>query len=510
MWYSKYSTLVSLATLLVALFSTCSCSQQEIIPPAVLELEEYATIDYPIEGGEREVGIKTNQSRWTAVVAGESSTWLRVVQRPGKLLLTAAPNETIRQRAATVVVTAGGETQKVEVRQAGKESTLSISAEELIAGDQSLRLDRSQFAGRTKLIILTEDPDWTYEVVEGPWIKAEKVALESTLLLTVEENKEKSPRSAVLFVRTKDKSVKVEIHQEGILYYLLPLLTPESTKEDVKDYEEARHSRVVENASYLSGGSHTYHTVSPLFYEIKYSFDRRNLREVIMQTQEAEGLLADPFTKLLEAEGFEYKADSGMERVFIKKVKHNGTTYEIFANLVYGMPGKDPHAVFNILKRQERPMPTFDRLPDGMGQMMGVTRQQVIAWESTHGGTYSERNSDPSTGYYFFDVIDKTYVARDYLFVDGKLANMRIFTYDISKFFYSPGKNTFKMTDEFKALLQKEGFTETRTTGDQWERFYINRARKLAVSARVTSFATVLSGQPLVVMLYLPFDESES
>lgn len=225
-----------------------------------------------------------------------------------------------------------------------------------------------------------------------------------------------------------------------------------------------------------------------------------------MQCQTASEMLDDEFTKLLEEAGFEYKADSGMERVFIKKVIHNGTTYEIFANLAYGLPSVEPMVVFNIMKRQQGPMPTFDHLPDGIGEM-GLSRQQVLAWESTHGGTYSDRNSDREGGYYFFDVLDKTYIGRDYLFQDDKLVNMRIFTYDISKFFYSPAKGTFKMTDEFKDLLQREGFTETRQTGDIWERFYINRARKMAVSARVTSFATVLSGQPLVVMLYIPFEE---
>lgn len=225
-----------------------------------------------------------------------------------------------------------------------------------------------------------------------------------------------------------------------------------------------------------------------------------------MQCQTASEMLDDEFTKLLEAAGFEYKADSGMERVFIKKVIHNGTTYEIFANLAYGLPSVEPKVVFNIMKRQQGPMPTFDHLPDGIGEM-GLTRQQVLAWESTHGGTYSDRNSNREDGYYFFDVLDKTYIGRDYLFKDDKLVNMRIFTYDISKFFYSPARGTFKMTDEFKDLLQREGFTETRQTGDIWERFYINRARKMAVSARVSSFATVLSGQPLVVMLYIPFEE---
>lgn len=493
---------------LVALVLLLFGCTQEITPPVVLELVEYTTIDLPQEGGAREVAIRTNQAEWTAV---SKESWLEVDQRSNKLLLKASPNTTFETRKTSILITAGGASQRLDVTQAPNSSSLSLAGEGVVAGGASgsLLLRKNQFAGSTTLKVLTADPSWTCEVAEGTWLKAEKVALESSLLLSMEENESRAERKAILFIRTKDQTLQLEVIQEGVLYYLLPLLTPESNKEDVRDFEEARQSRVVENASYLSGGSHTYHTVSPLFYEIKYSFDRRNLREVIMQCQQPEGMLADEFTKLLEDAGFEYKADSGMERVFIKNMHHNGTKYEIFANLVYGKPSVEPQVVFNVMKRQQGPMPTFDKLPDGIGRM-DVTQQEVIAWESTHGGMYSARNSQPETGYHFFDVLDKTYVARDYAFADGQLVNMRIFTYDISKFFYSPAKNTFKMTDEFKALLEKEGFTETRTTGDIWERFYINRTRKMAVSARVSSFATVFSGQPLVIMMYLPFDESES
>lgn len=492
---------------LVLVLLVLSGCTSEIVPPVTLELADYTTIDFPTQGGEREVAVETNQTEWTAI---SEASWLVVDQRANTVILKAAPNSLLEQRQTSVLVTAGGLSRRIDVTQMAEKSTLDLTGEALLIpdGGGSIReIRESQFGGTASLDVLTEDPNWSYEIAEGAsWIKADKVTLGSKLLITIAENSERAARTGIIFVRTKDQSIKLNVQQEGTLYYLLPLLTPESTKEQVKDFEEARHSRVVQNASYLSGGAHTYHTVSPLFYEIKYSFDRRNLREVIMQCQTASEMLDDEFTKLLEEAGFEYKADSGMERVFIKKVIHNGTTYEIFANLAYGLPSVEPMVVFNIMKRQQGPMPTFDHLPDGIGEM-GLSRQQVLAWESTHGGTYSDRNSDREGGYYFFDVLDKTYIGRDYLFQDDKLVNMRIFTYDISKFFYSPAKGTFKMTDEFKDLLQREGFTETRQTGDIWERFYINRARKMAVSARVTSFATVLSGQPLVVMLYIPFEE---
>lgn len=499
----KISTILYIAAFSLLLFSC----QKEIIPPAVLELVDYSTIDFPLAGGTKEVAIKTNQAEWTA---SSTDSWLEVDQRPNKVILRATPNETFEERKTTVLISAGGVTQKLDVTQVAGRSTLSLTGDglQVTETDNLLQLKQNPFANTRELKVLTADPKWEFEVVDASWIKAEKVPLESALLLNIEENSTQETRTAILFVRTKDQTIQLQVIQEGALYYILPYLIPESTKEDIKDFEETRQSRVVQNASYLSGGAHTYHTKSPLFYEIKYSFDRRNLREVIMQCATPEKMLSEEFTNLLESEGFEYKGDSGMERAFVKNTLHNGTKYEIFANIVYGMPGVEPMAVFNILKRQPGPMPTFDKLPDGIGRL-GITEQEVIAWESTHGGTYSTTNSKPDDNYHFFNVLDKTYIARDYLFANGKLANMRIFTYDISKCFYSPAKGSFRMTDEFKALLAKEGFTEIRQTGDIWERFYINRARKMAVSARVTSFATVLSGQPLVIMMYIPLDESE-
>lgn len=496
-------------TLYIAVFALLLLGcQHEIIPPAVLELGDYATIDFPVAGGTKEVAIQTNQTEW---IATTSDSWLEVLQRPNKLILKAAPNDSFDDRKTTVLITAAGLTQKVDVTQAAGKTSLSLMGDGLHATETEnlLQIQQNPFATTREIKVLTADPKWEFETVDATWLKAEKVPLESTLLLNIEENNTQELRTAILFVRTKDQTIQLQVKQEGALYFILPYLTPESTKEDVKDFEEARHSRVVQNASYLSGGAHTYHTKSPLFYEIKYSFDRRNLREVVMQCTTPEKMLSEEFTKLLESAGFEYKADSGMERVFIKNTLHNGTKYEIFANLVYGMPGVEPKAVFNVLKRQPGPMPTFDKLPDGIGHL-GITQQEVIAWESTHGGTYSTTNSKPDDNYHFFNVLDKTYIARDYVFADGKLANMRIFTYDISKCFYSPAKGSFRMTDEFKALLTKEGFTEIRQTGDIWERFYINRARKLAVSARVTSFATVLSGQPLVIMMYVPLSDGDN
>ncbi|WP_081966385.1 BACON domain-containing protein [Porphyromonas sp. COT-108 OH1349] len=481
------------STILLLILSGCNHSKMDILE---LELSHYSTLDFSVEGGSKTIVITTNQKEWGAFSNAE---WVKTNQTSRELTINIEPNTTVQKREAEVSVVAGGLLRKIPIAQAGVPTEISVSQD---------RIDLLQRESTTRITVITNNKEWKSET-NASWIQLSHVPGDNTLVVKVEENNDPSERNAKIFLKSGDKVREIEVLQKGLIHYILPILIPEATMAEVEELEERRGNSVEHNSSYLNGGSHTYNVKSPIILDIKYTFSTKQLIGATLRTREQSMLIEPEFHQLFLKEGFELKGDNGKERAYaVRKELPNGTRYEIVANVIYDVPRQEPRIEFNFIRRQPGPMPTFERLPFGYGDLSKNTNlNTVVAWESTHGGKFSEKKS--ANNFYYFDVNDNTYIGRYYIFnQDGKgLANMVCFTYDISKFFYRSNQNNYIPTDEFKALLKKEGFGDPIITGDEFGRFYPHKEKKLLLGVRVSSVKEVNGGLPSVMMMFLPMQE---
>ena len=488
-------------------FLLTSC-QKELGGVESLELSEYGTVAFEQAGGQKEISVKTENPKWTAAPNAE---WIKVSQGSDSFVISAEANKTTAPRSGEVLVLSGSLSQRIPVEQAPMSDEIYIGTETGENGTLTL----TQAAQELSVTILSKSGEWTVEENLPDWITYERVLDTDKLIIKVTENTSTEARTHKLFIHSKEAVQEIMVTQNGKLVYILPYLVPYATTDEVKAFEEKRQSTVQLDASYLNNGAHTYVTQSDKLRVIKYSFNSsKELVEVKMIAEDIQTITGEKFTSLLESEGFEYIGDDGFQIVYVKKTKKDDVSYEIIANITYqqnpfnGSVYKS--VLFRFIKGQKGEHPTFNSLPLGIGRFDVVT-DQVAAWESTNGGKLNPVNTIIGTDFseYFYDVFDRTYITRRYIFNNAtdKLEQMDFFFYDPNKIFYSPEEGVYYLTNEFKELLQREGFTDIQNVDNNpdFKTFYKSPDRKIALAFRVGHYAEINDGTPVAHMMLVPF-----
>lgn len=486
----KINILFSLLLLLAGIsFTSCSNKDLDVVS---LEISEFGTLYIGSEGEKKTIEVTTNQNNWV-VTANEP--WVEIDQQEKNFTLSIPKNKMPVERKASILVIAGGQAQKLELIQSAGKGSLYVS-------EEKVQLD--QFAQEHSIRVVSNGSTWNVEVSETTWLKAEQIVEENRLRIIVEENTSPEPRSGKVFVKSAGLVREINVEQGGKLMYILPLLTPGSDIEDVQKYEDQRKSKLIINTSYLTGGTHTYRTISPLFPKIEYNFSNEKINEIDMIPNDVATLTSEGFHNFLLENGYESKGDNGHEKPYVKNVKLGDASFEIRVQILYDVPNMPKVVKFLIFRRQPKAMPTFTELPKGYTNISKGTKADVIAWEASNGGKMSQSKSTEK--FYYFDVLDKLYIGRDYIFSEdgNSIEQMRLFTYDIDKVFYQAGENNYQMTDEFKALLEREGFTNPIEVSDEYRRLYRNEKYGSVLGVRVARIQGVNDGAPVVLFMYLP------
>ncbi|MBR8712994.1 BACON domain-containing protein [Porphyromonas levii] len=486
----KTAILLPLILLLVGISMT-SCSNKDL-EVVSLEISEFGTLNIGAEGEKKTIEVTTNQNNWV-VTANES--WIEIDQQENNFTFSVPNNEMPIERKASILVIAGGQARKLEIIQAAGKGTLYV-------GEEKLQFD--QFAQEHLVRVVSNGSAWNVEVSGSTWLKAEQIAEENRLRIIVEENTSTKPRSGKVFVKSAGLVREINVEQGAKVMYMLPLLIPGSNIEDVQKYEDQRKSKLVINTSYLTGGAHTYRTISPLFPKIEYNFSNEKINEIDMIPSDVSILTSEGLHNFLLENGYESKGDNGHEKPYVKMVKVGEANFEIRIQILYSVPRMPKVVKFLIIRRQPNAMPTFNEVPKGFNNISNGTKADAIAWEASNGGKMSQSKSIGN--FYYFDVLDKLYIGRDYIFSEAgdSIKMMRLFTYDISKAFYKAAENNYQMTDEFKALLEREGFTNPIETGDKYKKLYRNNKYKSLLGVRVAQITEVNGGAPVVEFMYLP------
>lgn len=482
---------------MLLLLGACNSNLDEAL---FLELSENSTVEFAAEGGQKNITVKTNYTKW---VPTSNAEWLKVNQVADGFTLSADANMG-KERKAEVVIFAGGETKRMAVEQVARTTKLLVSQD---------KVEVDQFEHKVDIVVKSAFGEWSVEEGLPEWITVGISPKDNTLALTIKENTDKAARSHKLFIKTKDEVKEIKVTQAGIMHLILPYLIPDSSAEDVRQFEEGRKSVLQDDAGHKYGTSDTYVTKSSAFRSIKYSFDdSKEVSYITMMADNVTTTTSDEFLKLLTDNGFVLAGNNGVELVYVKETKKGSASYDIVANIGYSkaLPDLYQKVLFRFVPGQKNPHPTFDKLPLGIGKM-DVTMDGVAAWESTHGGTMSKDKSyvnNEGLSDLFYDVFDHIYITRRYVFSkEGQLLNMHLFFYDVNKLFYATPDGNYYLTKEFKKLLKESGFTETQRYDDpnkQFNLFYKNPKLKMGMAFRVGHYKEINDGIPAAHALVVP------
>ncbi|MDD7438775.1 MAG: BACON domain-containing protein [Bacteroidales bacterium] len=478
-----------LTVLLALVFSSCANNDLGVVS---LELSEFGSMEVVAEGAEKTIDVTTNQKDW---IVSANAPWVEIEQMEKQFKLSIPRNNLPEARKATVVVMAGGAARKIELIQ-------SAGKGELFVTEETLSFD--QFAQDRTLRVVSNNANWEVEISEPSWISVEKIIEDNRLKISVAENVSEADRQGKVFIKSAGTIREINVSQSGKVYYLLPLLTPGANPEDVRKFEAQRKSSLVLDKDYIISGIQTFRTISPIFPRIVYNFSDDRIYEIDMIPDDALTLTSDGFHKFLLDNGFESKGDNGFERPYTKMVKIGEANFELRLQILYAVPGQPRVAKFLIFNRQSKKMPTYAELPKGFANIKTGTKPDVIAWEASNGGKLSQSKS--TGNFFYYDVLDKIYIGRDYIFNDdgSAILQMRMFTYDIDKVFYLAGPGNYQMTDEFKELLEREGYTNPVKVNDAFKWLYRNEKQGTVLGVRVVQIQGVNGGAPVVMFMYLP------
>lgn len=213
---------------LALLFLLPACKGNDEIEEATLDLST-ETLTFAKEGSEQSVTISTNKESWLAFSTQEA--WLSVEQQGSTLKVKATANEQGRDRAASVIVNAGGLQKRISVKQSAADILLEL-------GESTLSFPVT--GGQKKVAYSSNGSDTKVELATPvDWLTIDKVTANS-FVLSAKQSTDKHRRQVKVIVSSGTTIREVEVTQEGTLQYVLPLLKVPASLAEVARYENAR------------------------------------------------------------------------------------------------------------------------------------------------------------------------------------------------------------------------------------------------------------------------------
>ena len=218
---------------LALLFLLPACKGESDVEEATLDLSAQS-VTFTKDGGEQTLTVSTNKDSWSAFTTERS--WLTVEQQGNTLKVKATANDRGIDRAASVVVNAGGMQRVVDVKQSAADVILDADATSLVF----------PAAGETKkLAISSNGGAVTAELASAvDWLTIDKVT-PTAIVLTAKESTEKVKRSVKVNLTVGTVIKEIEVTQEGIMYYVLPYLKFPATLAEVIRYEKTRGNELI-------------------------------------------------------------------------------------------------------------------------------------------------------------------------------------------------------------------------------------------------------------------------
>lgn len=197
--------------LLFVILAACSDNNEDSIPVLSVDVE---TVDFAQEGGTKAIKITTNVGEWDANVT-EGDNWCLISKSSNTLTIRTVENEGREVREAKVLVSGGGISKIIQVRQLGAELALLISK-------QLFTVDA--IGGNIAFDITTNVDE--FEIETSSWIN-QVVVTRSVEMVTSSHNfkvagtTDDAERSGEIIVKEKGGTLeaKVVVTQKGLNNY---------------------------------------------------------------------------------------------------------------------------------------------------------------------------------------------------------------------------------------------------------------------------------------------------
>lgn len=444
------------ALLLVLLVGACSTPHNPSLRLSVDQLSFASSLE-----AEQSIDVIASVDDWTAF---PEASWIKVSRSANKLIVHVEENTSIVERNAEVKVLADGLLRSVKVMQVGSGRSISLIPSEY-------RVD--QFGGKTSIFVKSNYQDWTV-TCDADWVTIDPQPERNTIGVTVTENKDEIDRVATITLSNPDRSevATYTLRQDAILTLILPSLEFGISPVAIREFEASRYSDVIKIPDgLLNTNTWGFKTISPIFDRVEYTFDNDtySLAKLYAKDKATMASVLDRFIALLLEKGFVFD----YEGVYVNEAL--SARVRIEANLT------QPYVAFQLDPKQSQPYPTFENFPFGLLRY-GLDDAAVIEeYEQANGGTLLESRSKAT--YRFYTINDGDWIHRAYYLsaTSGKKI-MSLKNINLAVFLY--GTEPF-LTNEFKALMAKEGFVLSKYDSSFRIFTFKNTQRNMSLDVRI-------------------------
>ncbi len=441
---------------LMLLLPACQ-PKEDVVEEIQLDVSE-TSLSFAKESAERTITVTTNGSSWS-YISPQDGAWLTLTQEGNTLKVKASANPYSAERNGSIVVLAGDKQKRVSVRQSASDFTLDL-VEESVSFDSD---------GGRKQIEFTTNGTVTVEFAsEAEWLEVSNIT-DRGFVATVQKNTERTSRSVKLHVTAGTTIRELVITQEGVMYYVLPLLEVPAKVREILLLEQARGSVVTMLPD--DNLNTTYYRVltkSPIMQLVQYEF---NSAEATAMASAA--VLCPDRTKLVDNPEFDaFMLENGFTKTSDNTYQREDSRY-IFNALVETGP-RGAAVEITVTEKQTVEYPTFTTLPlleqvpwlsfRSKNIPSSKTREEIAAWEAERGSLReevdathdkyeiaAEQNAEFTLrNYFFFQKPKPTEAEKPYI---NTAFEASVIT-SINRMYWLDAQGNYVLTREFKAFME--------------------------------------------------------
>lgn len=485
----------TLSWLLGVMLVATACTPENDIEEATLSLSETGPI--VLENGTltHNFTVTTNQRNVTAYA---KDSWLDVNVSGNAVSITAEVNTSPEERRTNVIVLASGAISQVQVVQPASELSLALHPDAMTV---------NQWEGKYTFDVECNSPYWDVST-DQEWVRAIARPHKKEVAFEVDEITTRESRKAKIKVAAEGGKVikEFELTQQGIMYWILPYLDfKRGTRNAIFNFEKERRSEI----SSSNVKTYDFRSRSAAFTDIWYFVAPNGIMSKVQMNATSDAVI-DQNNGLAELLAFlkenGFTEDQGKNRVFNPTLKVIAEVKKTFKW----------HILFTYVPDQTKEYPTFTELPYGFIQW-GATPEQIMEYESNKGGEFRENESieDKKNGinmYVFKFPNEKVLYRRQYftgkdMNNERKLIGVQYHYLDFELAYWSYNGERY-LTNEFRALLSKEGFEFHSFEPTKKRDRFVNKAKKLALATRIAQFEKDLN--PVLELWFAPLTETST
>lgn len=264
-----------------------------------LTLPASGQLSLPASPIDQTIALKSGGADWRVY---STDKWLTATREGESIRLQAQSNTSQQPRRATVEVIAAGATRSFVVEQLAASADLSIG----LTPDP---LD--QFGGERRVDVNTNLDTWLVST-EADWVHVDCDFVQRQIVIKVDENKDRQPREATIEVRQSegDEPLTFVVSQQGIVYWILPILDTTLKPDQLEELEDRRHNLLQGvPASTIPERVFKFSTNSPAIVRLDYSYTRSGeamyCKAILADASVvAEGEAYDDLKAFMQSQGF--------------------------------------------------------------------------------------------------------------------------------------------------------------------------------------------------------------